>query len=104
MRPLVIGTGVAGTVAALALHKAGFEPQVFEAYDRSAGLAHGVYLTVAVNGLDALRAVDAHHVVLAKGFPSAAITFYAGSGKQLGEIPLGPGNAMRDDGLVTHTI
>ena len=63
MRVLVAGAGVAGSVAAMALHKAGFEPVVFDAYERSAGLAHGVYLTVAVNGLDALRAVDSHHVV-----------------------------------------
>jgi 2-polyprenyl-6-methoxyphenol hydroxylase-like FAD-dependent oxidoreductase len=101
MRPLVIGTGVAGTVAALALHKVGFEPQIFEAYDRSAGLAHGVYLTVAVNGVDALRAVDAHDLVLTKGFPSAEITFYSGTGRRLGAIPMGP---ERPDGLVTHTI
>src|SRR6185437_2785521 len=90
MRALVIGTGVAGTVAALALHKVGFEPEIFEAYDRSAGLTHGVYLTVAVNGIDALRAVDAHELVLTKGFPSAAITFFSGTGRRLGEIPMGP--------------
>jgi 2-polyprenyl-6-methoxyphenol hydroxylase-like FAD-dependent oxidoreductase len=101
MRPLVIGTGVAGTVAALALQKAGFEPTIFEAYEESAGLAHGVYLTVAVNGIDALRAVDAHDIVFAKGFPSPGIVFYAGSGKRLGQLPLGP---QLPDGLVTHTI
>jgi FAD-dependent urate hydroxylase len=101
MRALVIGTGVAGTVAALALHKVGFEAQIFEAYDRSAGLTHGVYLTVAVNGIDALRAVDAHDLVLAKGFPSTEITFFSGTGRRLGAIPLGP---QRPDGLVTHTI
>lgn len=101
MRPLVIGTGVAGTVAALALQKAGFEPAIFEAYEESAGLAHGVYLTVAVNGIDALRAVDAHDIVFAKGFPSPGIVFYAGSGKRLGQLPLGP---QLPGGLVTHTI
>ena len=79
MRPLVIGTGVAGTVAALALQKAGCAPTIYEAYDESAGLAHGVYLTVAVNGIDALRAVDAHRIVFDAGFPSAGITFYAGT-------------------------
>src|SRR5256885_5035661 len=77
MRVLVAGAGVAGSVAAMALHKAGFEPVVFEAYERGAGLAHGVYLTVAVNGLDALRAVDAHHVVRAAGFLSEKIDFYS---------------------------
>ena len=101
MRPLVIGTGVAGTVAALALQKAGFEPVLFEAYEESAGLAQGVFLTVAVNGIDALRTVDAHEHVLTRGFPSRDITFYSGSGRRLGVVPLGP---TRPDGLVTHTI
>ncbi|MFC7618160.1 FAD-dependent oxidoreductase [Actinokineospora soli] len=35
-RILVIGGGIAGPVTALALRRAGFEPVVFEAYDRSA--------------------------------------------------------------------
>ncbi len=101
MRPIVIGGGVAGTVAALALRQAGFQPTVFEAYEQSAGLGHGVHLTVAVNGIDALRAVGAHELVLAKGFPSTGITFFAGSGRRLGQLPIGP---ELPDGLVTHTI
>ncbi|MFC6883695.1 MULTISPECIES: FAD-dependent oxidoreductase [Actinomadura] len=101
MRVLIIGGGVAGTVAALAAHRAGLEPELFEAYDHSAGLDHGVFLTVAVNGLDALRAVDAHHVVLDAGFPTGRIRFRSGTGKQLGSITLGP---TLDDGTVTHTL
>ncbi|MCF6475668.1 FAD-dependent monooxygenase [Nonomuraea sp. MG754425] len=101
MRVLIIGGGVAGTVAALAAQQAGFEARLFEAYDESAGLNHGVFLTVAVNGIDALRAVDAHHVVLDAGFPSGHIQFHSGSGKHLGAIPLGP---ALDDGSATHTI
>ena len=101
MRPLIVGGGVAGTVAALALQKAGFEPTVFEAYEDSAGLAHGVYLTVAVNGLDALRAVDADHVARAAGFPTARMHFFSGTGKRLGSMPLGP---VRADATVAHTV
>lgn len=101
MRVLIIGGGVAGTVAALAARKAGLEPRLFEAYDQSAGLEHGVYLTVAANGMDALRAVDAHHVVLDAGFRSGRIQFHSGTGKHLGSIPLGP---TLDDGTVTRTI
>ncbi len=101
MRVLIVGGGVAGTVAALAAHKAGLQPVIFEAYRESAGLAHGVYLTVAVNGLDALRAVDAHHVVCDAGFPSQRMTFLSGTGKRLGSMPIGP---TLDDGTVTYTI
>jgi len=101
MRVLIAGAGVAGSVAGIALKKAGFDPVIFEAYEQSAGLAHGVYLTVAVNGLDALRAVDAHHVVRSAGFPSGKMDFHSGTGKKLGAIPMGP---TLSDGTVTHTI
>ncbi|WP_067817580.1 FAD-dependent oxidoreductase [Actinomadura kijaniata] len=101
MRVLIIGGGVAGTVAALAAHRAGLEPELFEAYDHSAGLDHGVFLTVAVNGLDALRAVDAHHVALDAGFPTGRIRFQSGTGKHLGSMEIGP---VLDDGTVTHTL
>lgn len=98
---LIAGGGVAGTVAALAAAKAGLEPVIYEAYERSAGLAHGVYLTVAVNGMDALRAVDADHVVTSAGFPSAQIRFFSGTGKPLGALPIGP---VLPDGTATHTL
>ncbi|HTE47515.1 MAG TPA: NAD(P)/FAD-dependent oxidoreductase [Gemmatimonadaceae bacterium] len=101
MKTLIVGGGVAGTVAALALHKAGYDPVIYEAYEESTGLAHSVYLTVAVNGLDALRAVDAHHVVLDAGFPSRQMQFLSGTGKHLGSLALGP---ELSDGTVTHTI
>jgi len=59
---LVIGGGIAGPVAAMALRRAGIEPTVYEAY---AGTADGVggMLTVAPNGLDALRIIGADEVV-----------------------------------------
>ncbi|SHM38689.1 FAD-dependent oxidoreductase [Actinacidiphila paucisporea] len=101
MRVLIIGAGAAGTVAAMAVQKAGHEPVVYEAYEHSAGLEHGIYLGVAVNGLDALRAVDAQHVVMSAGFPSGRMTFYSGTGRKLGEMPMGP---ELSDGSVTYTV
>ncbi|MEV0348335.1 FAD-dependent monooxygenase [Nonomuraea sp. NPDC050680] len=101
MRVLIMGAGVAGTVAAMAAQKAGLEPVVFEAYDESAGLEHGIYLGVAVNGLAALKLVDAHQVVLKAGFPSGRMNFFSGTGKKLGEMAMGP---ALGDGTVTHTI
>src|SRR4051812_16288999 len=96
-----MGAGVAGTVAAMAAQKAGLEPVVYEAYDESAGLEHGIYLGVAVNGLAALKLVDAHQVVLKAGFPSGRMNFFSGTGKKLGEMAMGP---ALGDGTVTHTI
>lgn len=101
MRAIIIGAGIAGTVAGMALRRAGFEPEIFEAYDESAGLDHGVFLTVAVNGLDALRAVGADHVVTSAGFASERIEFFSGTGRRLGAVALGP---TLPDGTVTQTI
>ncbi|HSJ44540.1 MAG TPA: NAD(P)-binding protein, partial [Euzebyales bacterium] len=64
---LVIGGGIAGPVAAAALQKAGIEPVVYEAY-RGDAESVGAFLTVGLNGIDALRAVEMDAPVLARGF------------------------------------
>jgi 2-polyprenyl-6-methoxyphenol hydroxylase-like FAD-dependent oxidoreductase len=53
---MVIGGGIAGPVAAMALHQAGIDAIVYEAHAPTTDEEVGSYLTVAVNGLDALRA------------------------------------------------
>jgi len=100
-KALIIGGGIAGPVTAMALQRAGIESVVYEAYETSAGLDAGAFLTVAVNGLDALRTLDVHEPVLAAGFPTRNMEFYSGIGKRLGEIPIG---GTLPDGTVTHTI
>ena len=96
----IIGGGIAGAAAALALAKAGITPVVYEAY---AGTAEGVgvFLTVATNGIDALRVLDAAGPVLDMGFPTPAITLRSGTGKRLGATPTG---YPLSDGTVSHTI
>jgi FAD-dependent urate hydroxylase len=100
-KAVIIGGGIAGPVTAMALQRAGIDPVVYEAYDTSAGLDAGAFLTVAVNGLDALRTLDAHEPVLDAGFPTRNIEFFSGTGKRLGEIPIG---GTLPDGTATHTI
>jgi FAD-dependent urate hydroxylase len=100
-KALIIGGGIAGPVTAMALQRAGVESVVYEAYDTSAGLGAGAFLTVAVNGLDALRTLDAHEPVLDAGFPTRKIEFFSGTGKRLGEVPIG---GTLPDGTDTHTI
>jgi FAD-dependent urate hydroxylase len=100
-RAVIVGAGPAGTAAALALQRAGWEPEVFEAYDRSAGLDQGVFLTVAVNGLDALSAIGADAAVRELGFPTGRIRFQSGTGKDLGTLPIGP---RLPDGTVTRSL
>ena len=63
---LVIGGGIAGSATALALCQAGIEPLVCEA--RPAPADEGAMLTVATNGLAALRALGADERVLEASF------------------------------------
>ena len=80
---------------------AGFEASIVEAYPDGAALTSGVWLTVAVNGLEALRTFDLHRPVLEASFPSTSIDLCTGTGKRLGLAPLGGELA---DGTVTRTI
>ncbi|SDK57298.1 2-polyprenyl-6-methoxyphenol hydroxylase [Glycomyces sambucus] len=86
---LVIGGGVAGPVAALALRKAGIDAQVFEAYRPGTG-SRGGPLTLAANGLNALRLVGADVDVAAEGIPTPRMVIHSGSGKVLGTVESDP--------------
>jgi FAD-dependent urate hydroxylase len=100
VKALIAGGGIAGPVTAMALQRAGIEAVVYEAHVPGAGEA-GSYLTVATNGLDALRAVDADQPVLAAGFPTPTNVLLSGSGRRLGVVSNGGRLA---DGTVSHTI
>lgn len=98
---LVAGGGIAGAVAAIALHKAGYTPIVHEAYGAEAD-ERGAFLTVAVNGLAALRALDLDpSAVLKAGYPTPRLSLTNGAGRQLALLPLG---GPEPDGTVTTTI
>jgi FAD-dependent urate hydroxylase len=98
---LIAGGGIAGTVAALALHRAGWSPTVYEARTADADEA-GAWLTVAVNGLTALRALDLDpDRVLAGGYPTPDMALTNGAGRRLAVLPLGGPAA---DGTTTTTI
>ena len=97
---LVIGGGVAGPVTAMALQRAGIEAVVYEAHPQTTEEV-GSYLTVATNGLDALRAIDAHEPVLAAGFPTPTNVLLSATGRRLGTVSNG---GRLPDGTVSHTI
>ncbi|MGQ4390053.1 FAD-dependent oxidoreductase [Streptomyces sp. SAS_270] len=79
---LVIGGGIAGPVAAMALRKAGIEAAVYEAYDSTAdGVGGG--MSIAPNGLNALDAIGAGHLVRAIGTPVTAMGLRSWTGKHL---------------------
>jgi FAD-dependent urate hydroxylase len=100
VKALIAGGGIAGPVTAMALQHAAIDAEVFEAYRPGGGDA-GSYLTVASNGLDALRVVGADKPVLAAGFPTPRNVLLNGSGRRLGAASNGGRLA---DGTVSHTI
>ncbi|MFE7115928.1 FAD-dependent monooxygenase [Streptomyces sp. NPDC057654] len=79
---LVIGGGVAGPVAALALRKAGIEATVYEAYPTAAD-GVGAWLGLAPNGLAVLETVGADAAVRAVGHPVPGVVMSDGAGNRL---------------------
>ena len=73
-RIAVVGAGIAGCAAALALDRAGVSVALYEAHpDRGADA--GAFLTLADNGTAALRRLG---VALDAGFPLTALRLTAG--------------------------
>ena len=99
-RALVIGGGIAGPVVGMALQRVGIESTVFEA-SPVASDGVGSFLTVASNGLDALRAIDAHLPVVAAGLRTERMVLSSGTGKCLGVLEAG---ISLTDGTTTTTI
>lgn len=87
LRAVIVGGGVAGPAAAMALQSVGVEAVVLErsTTDRAAGS----WLTVAPNGLAALDALDALESVRHLGVPTRRNVMVGATGRVLGRLPLG---------------
>ncbi|HWM38725.1 MAG TPA: FAD-dependent monooxygenase [Streptomyces sp.] len=88
MRILIIGGGIAGTAAALALDKAGFEATVHEAHPHG-GVDIGAFLTLAGNGMLALAQLDAAEVIAGTGFELTTMRITGDTGTVVSTVPLG---------------
>lgn len=99
MRAIIIGAGITGPVTAMALRKAGIDATIHEAYERTAD-GVGAYLTLAANGLAALRVLGIDHHDLG-GFDTHTLALRSASGRPLARLPMG-----RDDaaGTVSQTV
>lgn len=87
---LVIGGGIAGPVAAMALDEAGIQATVYESHQgTSDGVGGG--LSIAPNGLNALAVLGADAGVRRIGMPTTAMVIQSWTGKQLGEFGTLPG-------------
>jgi 2-polyprenyl-6-methoxyphenol hydroxylase-like FAD-dependent oxidoreductase len=80
----VIGGGIAGPVAALALRKAGIDATVYEGYDQAADGIGGM-LMIAPNGLRALEIVGVDPG--RAGLPIRAMVMTDGRGRRIGSFP-----------------
>jgi FAD-dependent urate hydroxylase len=96
-KALIIGGGIAGPAAAMALQKAGIDPVIYEAHPGAEGV--GAFLTLAPNGADALHAIGADTAALAAGFPTPSIVLRSGTGKYLGSGPTG-----LQEGMASQTL
>ena len=87
---LIIGGGIAGPVAAMALQKAGIDATVYEAY-RSTADGVGGGMSIAPNGLNALAVLGADEVVRRIGMPMTGIVMESWNGRRLAEFGTPPG-------------
>src|SRR5690242_7663250 len=83
-RAIIIGGGIAGPVAAVALRRAGIDATVYEAYPRGADDV-GAMLSLAPNGIDALRAIGMDATTL--GEPVDTIVLADAKGEALAAFP-----------------
>lgn len=83
-KALIIGGGIGGPVAAAALKRVGLDPVVHEAHPGPAD-ERGAFLTLAPNGLAALRTVGMlERVRAAASFDTTRTEFVNGAGRRLG--------------------
>ncbi len=94
MKVLVIGAGIAGCAAAVALHKAGHDPLVFESHQRTAD-GVGAWLTLAANGIDALAAIGIGEDLLRAGFPTPRFELLSHNERLLASYLAGPVDTYR---------
>lgn len=97
MRAVIIGGGIGGVSAALALTQAGLDVTVYEAHPHLA-TDSGAFLTLASNGMAALGQLGAAGAAAGLGFPLTELTLLDQAGAELATRPL-PGS---DDPLTRY--
>ncbi|MEV7415155.1 FAD-dependent monooxygenase [Streptomyces sp. NPDC089919] len=82
---LVIGGGIAGSTAAMALQKAGIEATIYETWETTA-VGIGGEIRLAPNGMDALDAIGAGDTIREIARPMRGTLLHSADGTPLGEI------------------
>lgn len=82
----IVGAGSAGLGLALALVRRGFAPVIFEKRTERQVLDEGIFLTLAPNGMNALRGLGLAAEALRHGVETRAIVLHNEHGKALGTV------------------
>lgn len=82
----IVGAGSAGLGLALALRKRGFAPEVFEKRSEQQVIDEGIFLTLAPNGMNALRGFGLAAEALRHGVETRAVVLHNEHGKSLGTV------------------
>ncbi|GIH08261.1 FAD-dependent oxidoreductase [Rhizocola hellebori] len=88
MRTIIIGGGVGGSAAALALRQVGLDVTVYEAYGDPAGDI-GSFVSLASNGLRCLEVLGCLAQVQAAGIDVPRQRMWSAGGRLLGDVPRG---------------
>ena len=91
---VIIGAGIAGPAAAIALRRAGIDAIVFEATPAPRDDA-GAFLNLAPNGINVLRTLGLDQVLDRMGFRNDRIVFQNEAGRTLADVPVGGITIMR---------
>jgi len=96
---LIVGGGIAGAAAALALDKAGIDVIVHEAHPESSADA-GAFLTLAENGMRALQQIDADGVVAEASAPLRTMRVSSADGTEIATATFADGTRTSADLLI----
>jgi 2-polyprenyl-6-methoxyphenol hydroxylase-like FAD-dependent oxidoreductase len=89
LKPLhigIAGAGIGGLALAIALKRKGYAPVVLERRARDQATTEGIFLTLAPNGLNALRGLGLAEAVTARGVITTGILLHNENGKPLGLV------------------
>ncbi|MFK4810418.1 FAD-dependent monooxygenase [Devosia sp. ZW T5_3] len=79
----IAGGGIGGLALALVLKKQGFDPVVFERKNEEQLRGEGLFLTLAPNGVNALRALGLAEMAIAAGVVTKGLAIHNEHGKRL---------------------
>src|SRR5262245_2884520 len=88
-RIAIAGAGIGGLALALALHRRGFAPVLFEKKSAEQIRNEGVFLTLAPNGVNALRALGLADIAVDAGLLTRGLAMFNERGKRLSVMDYG---------------